>query len=88
MRKTPSETLYKRPRIAPARAEFGDVRDVQRTFGLRETLCYHLFSKGKIKGILIPGTGKSGGKRLFCFDSIRKFIASQEGKAPDGRGRK
>ena len=80
MRKTPSETLYKRPRIAPAHPEYGDARDVQRTFGIKETLCYHLFRNGKIKGILVPGTGRSGGKRLFSFDSIRKFIASQEGK--------
>jgi hypothetical protein len=80
MRKTPTETQYKRPRIAPSRPEFGDARDVQRTFGIKETLCYHWFRKGKIKGILIPGTGRSGGKRLFDFASIRKFIASQEGK--------
>ena len=48
-RKTLSETLYKRPRIAPARPEYGDARDVQRIFGIKETLCYHLFRKGKIK---------------------------------------
>ena len=79
-RKTLSETLYKRPRIAPARPEYGDARDVQRIFGIKETLCYHLFRKGKIKGLLIPGTGRSGGKRLFDFASIRRFIASKEGK--------
>jgi hypothetical protein len=79
-RKTPIETLYKRPRIAPNRPEYGDAKDVQRIFGIRETLCYHWFRKGKIKGILIPGTGRSGGKRLFDFQSIRNFIASQEAK--------
>jgi hypothetical protein len=78
MHKTPSETLYKRPRIAPVRPEYGDARDVQRVFGIKETLCYHYFRNGKIKGVLIPGTGRSGGKRLFDFASIRKFIASQE----------
>jgi hypothetical protein len=80
MRKIPSETLYKRPRIRPARPEWGDARDVQRTFGIKETLCYHLLRNKKIKGALIPGTGRSGGKRLFDFASIREFIASQEGK--------
>jgi uncharacterized NAD-dependent epimerase/dehydratase family protein len=82
MRKTRSETLYRRPRIAPARAEYGDIADVRATFGLKESLCYHLFRNGKIKGVLIPGTSKTGGrgKRLFCFESIRKFIASHEGE--------
>ena len=80
MRKTPSETPYKRPRIAPTRAEWGDTRDVHRTFGIKETLCYHLKKKDLIKSVLIPGTGRSGGKRLFDFASIRKFLASQEAK--------
>ena len=80
MRKTLPEAPYQRPRIAPSRPEWGDAKDVQRHFGIRETLCYHYFRNGKIKGILLPGTGRSGGKRLFSFDSIRKFIASQEGK--------
>ena len=53
---------------------------MQRQFGIKESLCYHFFKTGKIKGILLPGTGRDGGKRLFDFASIRKFIASQEGK--------
>jgi uncharacterized NAD-dependent epimerase/dehydratase family protein len=75
-----SKTQYKRPRIASARPEYGDAKDVQRQFGIKETLCYHLLRKRAIKGVLIPGTGRSGGKRLFDFASIRKFIASQEGE--------
>ena len=80
MPKTLSKPPYKRPRIAPVAQEFGDAKDVQRVFGIKESLCYHFFKTGKIKGILLPGTGRDGGKRLFSFDSIRKFIASQEGK--------
>jgi hypothetical protein len=75
------KTAYKRPRIAPTSAEYGDAKDVQRTFGIKESLCYHLWRKGLIKGVLIPGTGRSGGKRLFDFSSIRRLIAEQKKKA-------
>jgi hypothetical protein len=71
----PSEIPYKRPRIASNRPEYGDAKDVQRVFGIKETLCYHWFRKGWIKGVLIPGTGRGGGKRLFSFASIRKLLA-------------
>src|SRR2546430_1302067 len=67
-------------RILAQEPEYGDVRDVQRVFGLRETHVYHLWSTGQITGILVPGTGKKRGKRLFSFDSIRKFLKDCEAK--------
>jgi hypothetical protein len=57
--KTPSKTPYKRPRIVSARPEWGDCKGVERTFGIKETLCYDLLRKDKIKGVLIPGTGRA-----------------------------
>ena len=80
MPKTLSKPPYKRPRIAPVAQEFGDAKDVQRVFGIKESLCYFWWRTGRIKGKLLPGTGRSGGKRLFDFASIRRFIASQEEK--------
>jgi hypothetical protein len=63
--------------------EYGDVRDVRLTFGLRETFTYQLWSKGKIKGVLVPApTGGKRGKRLFSFASIRKFLADCEASGP------
>jgi len=56
--------------------EYGDVRDVRLVFGLKATFTYHLWSNGKIKGVLVPApTGGKRGKRLFSFASIRKFLA-------------
>jgi hypothetical protein len=56
-------------------AEYGDVRDVRRVFGLKETHVYNLWSAGKIEGVLVPGRGRKRGKRLFSFASIRKLLA-------------
>jgi hypothetical protein len=53
---------YKRPRITPPQPEWGDVRDVQRQFGLKETHTYQLMREGRIKFVLIRGRGKSRGK--------------------------
>lgn len=66
------------PRVEETIPEFGDVRDVQRTFGLRETLTYGLWREGKIKGVLIRSQGKVRGKRLFSYASIRAFLNSLE----------
>lgn len=76
-------------RVAPARVppqrgqppkrlrpEFGDVIAVRDVFGLRETLAYRLLAEGKITGIVIRAKGKTRGKRLFDFASIRRYLAS------------
>ena len=68
----------KRPRIAPVRPEWGDARDVQRVFGIKETHLYHLWKHGLVKGALVKGTGRTRGKRLFNFQSIRELLAKTE----------
>jgi hypothetical protein len=52
------------------------VRDVQRQFGLKETHTYQLMREGRIKSVLIRGRGKSRGKRLINFASVRTMLAS------------
>jgi hypothetical protein len=66
----------KRPRIAPPEPEWGDVRDVQRQFGIKETHLYQLMKEGRIKSALIRGRGRSRGKRLINFASVRAMLAS------------
>jgi hypothetical protein len=70
-----SEPLQeKRPRIETLQPEFGDCRDVQRIFGIKETHLYQLMREGLIKAVLVKGRGKTRGKRLFNFDSIRQLL--------------
>jgi len=65
-----------RPRIAPPKPEWGDARDVQRQFGIKETHLYQLMREGRIKSVLVRGRGKSRGKRLINFASVRAMLAS------------
>jgi hypothetical protein len=68
----------KRPRIESSRPEYGDARDVQRHFGIKETHLYNLWRAGQIKAVLVKGRGRTRGKRLFDFRSIRQMLASLE----------
>jgi hypothetical protein len=71
-----NEPIQRRPeRVFNHQPEYGDARDAQRIFGLRETFIYRLWRDRKITGVLVPGTGKKRGKRLFYFESIRKYLA-------------
>jgi hypothetical protein len=64
---------------AGADSEYGGLRDVERVFGLRETMTYELFNGGLISGVLLRKDKTSPrGKRLFCFQSIREYLASLE----------
>ena len=64
---------------ARADSEYGDIRDVERVFGLRETRTYELFNQGLIRGVLIRKDKKSPrGSRLFSFQSIREYLAGLE----------
>jgi hypothetical protein len=77
MKTTLSESSHKsqkRPRIIASPPEYGDARDVQRVFGVKESLLYHLWKEGAVKAILVKGTGRTRGKRLFDFHSIRKLL--------------
>ena len=64
---------------AGADSEYGDLRDVERVFGLRETKTYELFNRGQIRGVLLRKDKASPrGKRLFSFKSVREYLASLE----------
>ena len=53
-----SEPQQKRPRIAPPKPEWGDVRDTQRQFGIRETHRYQLMNERQITSVLVKGRAK------------------------------
>jgi hypothetical protein len=77
-----SDVKERRPRIDPSLPEWGDVRDAQRQFGLRETHLYHLMKLGAVKTVLLRGRGRTRGKRLINFDSIRRMLAELEAAEP------
>jgi hypothetical protein len=58
--------------------EYGDVDAVRRTFNIRETQSYQLLNAGLIRGVLLRNKGSTRGRRLFSFESIRQYLASQE----------
>jgi hypothetical protein len=77
-----SDVQGRRPRIDPSLPEWGDVRDAQRQFGLRETHLYNLIKLGAVKTVLIRGRGRTRGKRLINFNSIRRMLAELEAAEP------
>ena len=60
------------------RPEFGDAQDARVLFGFRTSFLYQMMREGRIKTVLIRGRGKSRGKRLFNFDSIREMLSEME----------
>jgi hypothetical protein len=76
MSKILSAPQQKRSCITPPKPEWGDVRDTQRQFGIKETHLYQLMKEGQIKSVLVKGRGKSRGKRLINFASVRAMLAS------------
>jgi hypothetical protein len=79
---TLSEPPYRRPRIESPTPEWGDSRDVQRIFGIKESHLYQLMKEGTVKSILVKGRGRTRGKRLINFDSIRQMLAELEAAEP------
>jgi hypothetical protein len=77
-----SDAKERRPRIDSPLPEWGGVRDAQRIFGFRETHFYHLMKSGRVKTVLIRGRGRTRGKRLINFDSIRRMLAELEAAEP------
>ena len=64
--------------VSPASdAEFCDSPGAFARFGLRRSLLYELHHLGLIKGVSLRRRGTARGKRLWCIDSIRAYIASQ-----------
>ena len=84
MSKILSEPPQKRPRIASPKPEWGDVRDVQRQSGIKETHLYQLMKEGQIKSVLVKGRGRTRGKRLFDFRSIRQMLATLQAEEVSG----
>ena len=54
--------------------EWGDVGDLKRLFGFRESFTYELLRQGRIKTAMIRGRGNKRGKRLISLDSVRKLL--------------
>lgn len=72
-----------RPSTVPLpvpRPEWGDRKDVQRYFGIRETLLYELDQAGRVESVSLTGKGKTRGKRLYNLASIRKLLRSIQQK--------
>jgi hypothetical protein len=45
--------------------------------GSKKTLTYQLMKEGQIESTLVKGRGKSRGKRLFNFASIRQLLEAE-----------
>jgi hypothetical protein len=80
---TLSEPPYRRPRIESPTPEWGDSRDVQRIFGIKESHLYQLMKEGTVKSILVKGRGRTRGKRLINFHSIRRMLAELGAAEPE-----
>ncbi len=75
LRDTGNNNMKPNPPIAP---EWMDVKEVERVFGIKRSLQYHLMGEGLIKGISLRQKGTTRGKRLLNVKSIRDFLAKQE----------
>jgi hypothetical protein len=71
LREKPSR---RRPLDEP-KAEFADYRGVYQLYGIKQSFLYQLWSTRKIRSVLIPGRGKTRGKRLYDCESIRQYLA-------------
>ena len=67
--------------VENAAPEWGDVRDVRKLFGLRQSFAYELMRTGRIKSVLVPGRGHLRGKRLINLDSLRRLLEENEAAA-------
>jgi hypothetical protein len=55
--------------------EFVDHKGLRALFGLSRAHAYLLAGEGKIRSVCIRRPGAIRGKRLFCCQSIREFLA-------------
>ena len=60
------------------RTEWGDYGDCELAFGLSRSFIYQRMKEGQIRSVLVRGRGRSRGKRIFSFASIRQLIAAEE----------
>jgi hypothetical protein len=74
----PTDKTTDQVKASPANdAEFCDSVGAFARFGLRRSLLYELHHLGLIKGVSLRRRGAARGKRLWCIDSIRAYLASQ-----------
>jgi hypothetical protein len=62
--------------------EFVDHKGLRSLFGLSRAHAYLLAGEGKIRSVCIRRPGAIRGKRLFCCQSIRAFLASCVDEGP------
>jgi hypothetical protein len=58
--------------------EFVDAKGLKALYGLSRSHAYVLADQGSIRSICIRRPGAVRGKRLFCCQSIREFLARCE----------
>jgi hypothetical protein len=77
-----------KPHIEPAGVasvpEFVDHKGLRAMFGLSRAHGYLLASEGKIRSVCIRRPGAIRGRRLFCVQSIRDFLATCVDEGADG----
>ncbi|HWX22701.1 MAG TPA: hypothetical protein VN578_22585 [Candidatus Binatia bacterium] len=68
--------------------EFGRIRDVEKTTGLKRGSVYNLLALGHIKGCVLRVRGNKSGIRLIDMGSVRNYIRAQmdEQNGPAGCG--
>jgi hypothetical protein len=71
-------------RVASSPPEFVDHKGLRALFGLSRAYAYVLAGEGKIRSVCIRRPGAIRGKRLFCCQSIRAFLAKCLDDGPGG----
>ncbi|RYD85073.1 MAG: hypothetical protein EOP84_03645 [Verrucomicrobiaceae bacterium] len=59
-----------------SQATWGDAKTVGRMTGISRSVLYRLEAEGKIRSASLRAEGKQRGKKLFCLDSIQRFLES------------
>jgi hypothetical protein len=67
--------------IAGQDPEFLDATGLQLRFGIKRSLAYALLADGAIQGVSLRRRNQTRGKRLFCVDSVRRYLHEQMGRA-------
>jgi hypothetical protein len=57
--------------------EFVDCKGLEAGWGIKRSLAYQLLADGVIKGVSLRRRGQVRGKRLFCVDSVRRYLSAQ-----------
>jgi hypothetical protein len=55
--------------------EYADVVGVHRIFGIKPSFLRKIWEEDRIRSVLVPGRGRTRGKRLYDCESIRKYLA-------------